>query len=500
MLEPGYNFMVEHYFDALIETNKAWAVMLVEAGIVERSTGAGLMKAILELEREGRAGMGSFDPRYEYFYSHMERYLIEHAGEEVAGEINIGRTRPEPLARMATRSRLLQVLEGSARLRARLLQLADGEIETVMPQWTHCQPAQPSTLGHYLVAIHDALERDFRRLSSAYQTTNQCTLGCGALAGTSYDIDRARVAELLGFDGFVENTIDCVSGADWAIEVSNAVATMMVTISRFCEDLYFWQTWEFGFVEIGDEYAGSSSMMPQKKNAYPFEYVRARGGRAIGEATAALATLHNTNYQDIKDVEEEVVIPVLRVLDEVIEALRLLEGALASLSFKRDRMLDKAADGFSTASELAAQIHRRNPSLSYRSAHRVVGGVVRRAVETGVEPLEVKAELVQEAAAETLGFRLEDLDDGTVRRALDPRAFVDAHDVPGGPAPVVVQKAIESAHTRLQRDTAATERAQAQLHAAEKMLATEVRSVATAPAPARRMSRPPVNLGDNSTI
>ena len=485
VLEPGYDFMVEHYFDALVETNKAWAVMLVEAGIVEPSTGAALMKAILELEDEGRAGMGSFDPRFEYFYSHMERYLIEHAGEEVAGEINIGRTRPEPLARMATRSRLLQVLEGSAQLRARLLQLAGGETETVMPQWTHYQPAQPSTLGHYLVAIHDALERDCRRLSSAYQTVNQCTLGCGALAGTSYDVDRGRVAQLLGFDGFVENTIDSVSGADWAIEVSNAVATMMVTISRFCEDLYFWQTWEFGFVEIGDDYAGSSSMMPQKKNAYPLEYVRARGGRAIGEATAALATMHNTNYQDIKDVEEEVVTPVLRVLDEAIEALRLLEGALASLSFKRDRMLAKAADGFSTATELAARIHRSNPSLSYRSAHRVVGAVVRRAVEAGIDPLEVKAELVQEAAAETLGYRLEELDDDTVRSALDPRAFVDAHDVVGGPAPAVVRKAIEAAYEGLQRDTDANERAQAQLQEAARMLAAEVRSVAAAPAPAK---------------
>ena len=484
MLEPGYDFMVEHYFDALVETNKAWVVMLVEAGIVETSAGAGLMRAILELEREGRAGMGSFDPRFEYFYSHMERYLIEHAGEEIAGEINIGRTRPEPLARMATRSRLLQVLEGTEQLRARLLKLADDEVETVMPQWTHYQPAQPSTLGHYLVAIQDALERDCRRLSSAYGAVNQCTLGCGALAGTSYDIDRGRIAELLGFDGFVENTIDCVSGADWAIEVSNAVATMMVTISRFCEDLYFWQTWEFGFVEIGDDYAGSSSMMPQKKNAYPLEYVRARGGRAIGEATAALATMHNTNYQDIKDVEEEVVIPVLRVLDEAIQALRLLEGALASLTFKRDRMLEKAADGFSTATELAAQIHRRNPSLSYRSAHRVVGGVVRKAVKAGVEPFEVTAELVQEAAAETLGFRLEDLDDETVRRALDPRAFIDAHDVVGGPAPAVVRKALASAQARLQRDTAATERAQTQLQAADRKLATEVGSVAAALAPA----------------
>ena len=248
VLEPSYRFMLEHYFQALAETNLAWAAMLLETGIVRQAVGGPLLDSLVALEQEGPAALGDFDARYEYFYSHMEAWLIEHAGEEVAGEINIGRTRPEPLTRMALRTRLLDVIDEVADLSELLLGLAERHIDTVMPQWTHFQHAQLSMLGHYYAAIADALQRDITRLLASYRTTNQCTLGCGALAGTSYPVDRDLVARLLGFDGVRVNTIDAVSGGDHVLEATAAVANMMVTLSRLSEDLYIWHTEEFGFV------------------------------------------------------------------------------------------------------------------------------------------------------------------------------------------------------------------------------------------------------------
>lgn len=448
VLEPGYRFMLEHYFEPLVETNKAWTAMLVETGIVAGDTGARLLDAIAALESEGPAAMGAFDPRYEYFYSHMERYLIARAGEEVAGEINIGRTRPEPLTRMVLRRRVLDLVEDVGGLSGTLLGIAEREVETVMPQWTHFQHAQLSTLGHYLVGIVNALERDVERLLAAYRRTNACTLGCGALAGTSYPVDRDLVARLLGFDGVRENTIDAVAGGDYLLESTAAVANLMVTLSRLCQDLYIWHTEEFGFVTVGDDFAGSSSMMPQKKNAYPFEYVRARAAHAIGDVTAAFGTLHNTNYQDIKDVEEEMVPPAFRSLDEASRSIRLLAGTIGSLEIDRERMLEQAGRGFAACTELAAAIHRET-ALSYRTAHRVVGNLVLRASKQGKGARDVDAALVNESAREIVGHDLEDLDDATVRGALDPRAFVAAHDVPGGPAPRVVRTAIAAARARL---------------------------------------------------
>lgn len=478
ILAPGYEFMLEHYFYPLVETNKAWTVMLVETGIVDGKAGGALLDAIVRLEKEGPEAMGGFDPRYEYFYSHMEHYLIDAAGEEVAGEINIGRTRPEPLARMVVRRKLLDVFEALGGFRATLLDIAEREAASVMPQWTHLQHAQLSTVGHYLLGIADALGRDAERLAAAYQNANQCTLGCGALSGSSYPLDRQLVADLLGFDGFRENTIDCVSSSDFMLETSAALANVAITLSRLCQDLYVWSSEEFGLVEIGDEYAGSSSMMPQKKNAYPFEYVRSRAAHAVGEMTSAFGTLHNTNFQDIKDVEEEAVYPVFRSFDETLRSLRLLEGTISSVEFKRDRMLEKAAEGYGSCTELAARIHRTT-DLSYRTAHRIVGNLVLRAYKQGKAATDIDAVFVNASARETVNREL-DIDDAFVREALDPTAFVRAHDLPGGPAPETVRQAIQAARERLEEESHRTREARETLERANADLTTRVESLTNA--------------------
>lgn len=475
ILAPGYEFMLKHYFRPLVETNKAWAVMLVESGIVEKQGGASLMRAILDLEAEGPEGMGEFNPQYEYFYSHMEQYLIENAGEEVAGEINIGRTRPEPLARMVVRERILDTLDLLTSLRTTLLDMAEREAETIMPQWTHMQHAQLSTVGHYLVGIADSLTRDFERIFAAYSTTNVCTLGCGALSGTSYEIDRGLVAELLGFDGFRQNTIDCVSSSDFMLEASAALSNMMITLSRLSQDLYTWASDEFGYVEISDEYAGSSSMMPQKKNAYPFEYVRARAAHSVGEMASAFGTLHNTNFQDIKDVEEEVVHPVFRSFDETSRSLRLLDGTVGSITFNRDTMLRMSEQSFASCTELAAKIHR-STDLSYRTAHRVVGNLVLRTFKQGQRADDVNSAIVDESAREVIGRDL-GLGDETVRSALDPSAFVEAHDTLGGPSPSTLRQAITEARGTLEDQNHRASGARAELLRASEELSRGAKSL-----------------------
>ncbi|MQA04632.1 MAG: argininosuccinate lyase [Streptosporangiales bacterium] len=472
VLEPSFRFMQEHYYGYLLETNKAWVSMLVETGIVPADRGRALLQAVLALDAEGPDAIAEFNPAYEYFYSHVEAKLAEHAGDEAAGEVNIGRTRPEPLTRLVLRSRILDIAELLSGFTRTLLDLAEREADTVMPQWTHFQPAQPATVGHYLLGMVAAFGRDHDRLVAAYGNTNQCTLGCGALAGTSYPVDRALVADLLGFDGVRENTIDCVSSGDYVLETTAALANMLVTASRLAQDLYMWSTDEFGLVEIGDEFSGSSSMMPQKKNAYPFEYVRARGAHAIGEMTSAYGTLHNTNFQDLKDVEEEIVPPAFRLLDEAEQVLRLLDGTIRSMTIHPCRMLARAASGFATATELAAVIHRET-GVDARTAHRVVGHLVLRAVQGTWQPAEIDAAMVAEAAREVLGRELT-LTDEAVHSALDPTAFVAAHKVPGGPAPESVAQSLATASRRLEDDDAWAAERRDRLAAAEKELAAHV--------------------------
>lgn len=443
VLEPSFRFMLENYFEALLETNMAWALMLGKTGILSDEHVVRLLEALDTMSSEGPGVFEEFNSAHEYFYSHLENRLAQLAGPEAAGQINLARTRPEPLTRMALRTRILRVSEGLAQLTDRLLDLAEVEMDTVMPQWTHMQPAQPSTLGHYLVGVADALDRDAGRIESAYRTTNACTLGCGALAGTSYPIDRQLVADLLGFDEVRVNTIDCVASGDYALETTAAVANLATTLSRLCADMYLWHTDEFGLVEIGDAFAGSSSMMPQKKNAYPFEYVRARAAHAVGDMVAAFGALHNTNFGDIKDVEEEMVPPTLRSCAEVTTSLELLTGTLGSLTVDRERMAQRAGAGFSTATELAAVLHRET-DLDFRTAHRVVGRLVGLAAGRGIRPDDVDSGLLDEAASEVLG-RPAGLSVDQVRRALDPHGFVAAHTVLGGPAPGPVRDALAAA-------------------------------------------------------
>jgi len=472
VLEPSFRFMLEHYFDALVETNRAWVVMLAETGIVRAEHVDRLLAGLVRMAEEGREAFEEFNPAHEYFYSHLEHRLAEYAGPDAAGQINLARTRPEPLTRMALRGRILVVAQRLCELVRALLDVAEREADTVMPQWTHMQPAQPSTVGHYLLGIVDALDRDAGRLERAYTTTNACTLGCGALAGTSYPIDRQLVSDLLGFDEVRVNTIDSVAAGDYALETTAAVANLSITLSRLCQDMYTWHTDEFALVEIGDSFSGSSSMMPQKKNAYPFEYVRARAGRAVGDMAAAFGSLHNTAFGDVKDVEEEMVPPTFRACEEVSTSLDLLTGTFGTLTVHRDRMAERAAAGFSTATELAAVLHR-STDLDFRSAHRVVGYVVRLATERSIRPEDVDAALLDEASKVVLG-RAAGLVDEQVRRALDPHGFVAAHTVLGGPAPAPVRDALARARAAVDRRTAWIHETRARLAAAATELDSRV--------------------------
>ena len=476
ILEPSYQFMRENYFEGLLDANEAWIVMLTECGIVDRAAAARVAEGLAVMRREGDERFAAFDPRYEYFYSHLEHRLTELVGAEIAGDINIARTRPEPLTRLAIRARTAVVAERLLDLVDTLLRIAESEKETVMPQWTHLQPAQPSTVGHYLVGMADALLRDAGRLQAAYGTTNHSTLGCGALAGTSYPIDRARGAGLLGFDGVRENSIDAVGSGDYATETAAALSGVGIDLSRLSMDLYLWCTVEFGFAEIGDSYAGSSSMMPQKKNAYPFEYVRARAARAVSDMSGVFMVLHNTTFGDTKDVEEEMVPPVVRLLDETAVSLELLAGSIDSMRFHRERMAEAAAAGFSTATELAAVIHRTT-DLDFRSAHQVVGTLVRLAVERDIAPEQVDAALVDEAAELALGRRL-GMSDEDVHRSLDARSFVAAHRSDGGAAPEMVSANVSHARERASAVRAWRDAARAQVRKSDEERREAIRLLA----------------------
>jgi len=458
--ELGYQFYT------LVDTHRAWLVMLVEQGIVPRADAVEVLVALKELKAAGPETI-EYVPGYHDVYTHMEQWLKERAGQEAGAHLSLARTRPEPLFRIYFRGRILNCIEELIGFRSTLLDAAERHRDAVMPGYTHQQHAQPTTFGAYLLAIHDPLERATRWLEMAYSTTNESTMGCGALAGTAFPIDRYRVAELLGFDDIMESAFASVSTGDHLVQATSAASDAMITISRMCMDLEQWANTESRFVETAPEFSDVSSMMPQKKNPCVFEVARGKASRTLGDTMGVYVGLTKAFYADVLDLEFTYA-PGMRVLDDTAATMEFLSGVIRTLQVHRDRMLEAAREGFSTVSELADEIFRQT-GLPHRLAHTIVANTVTRALDAGMVATDVTAEFVEQVAQEELGRPL-GLTEEQVRRALDPVAFVESHDIPGGPASTEVLRMVKARRDRLASERERLAERTARLETAAKEL------------------------------
>jgi argininosuccinate lyase len=480
ILSPIFEFNCRHFFAPLLAAHRAWLTMLVECGIVESRPAKLIFKGLDELESAGPDSVRPFDPAVEYYYLHMERALVARVpgGEAVVGDLNLGRTRPEPLARMVIREKLLQVLKAVLDLREALLDRGETEAGTVMPGYTHLQHAQPTTLGHYCLAVHDHLERDTERLLQTLDVTDRCTLGCGAMSGTSLPIDRERVRKLLGFGALCENTIDSVSASDHVTATAAALASVMTIVGRLCQDLYVWSSQEFAMIDVTDEFSSPSSLMPQKKNALVLEYLRSRTARTIGSLAGCFAVLHNVGYMDTEEVELECNLPLFDCFTLVEQTLPTIAQVVRSMKPDRQLMYLRAERGFSSVTALAEQI-QSSQHISYRSAHRVVARAVLLAVEANKTAAEIDADLLNGAAQETIGRRLM-LDDATIEACLNPGTFVRSQRVIGAASPEEVQRMATDRRVRLRADRDEVDAKERAIHAGEEMLSEAVAGIMAA--------------------
>jgi argininosuccinate lyase len=441
--------LIKDFTDTRFYSEKSWVVMLTRCKIIERSQGAALLRAIVKLEQEGSARDPSrpvFTPSSSFSIWSLERVLSERIGEDLAGNINIGKTLPEPHARLKARDKILDVLDSLLGFLKCLLDVAASNLDSVMPGYTHMSQAQPMTFGHYLLSVHDPVMRAAGDLESAYLSTNQSTLGCGALAGSSWPIDRDLVAELLGFSGVLENTNDCVASADFSVSTLAALTNIMIAVSRLALDLQVWGMEEIKMLGVPESYSDTSSMMPQKKNyGGQLERVRFDSAKVIACLQEAAVLPKNEPFSDMLAVLR-MRYPLLEALCIVEKDLVILSGFLSTLVPQRERMLELAKRGFSSAAELANLIVRTR-GIPYRRAHHITGTVVRLADERNISADQVDASLVDEAAELVTGESL-GLNNEQIRSALDPGAFVAAHNSHGAVAP----RETKRMHRRRQQD------------------------------------------------
>jgi argininosuccinate lyase len=426
----------------MLAAHRAHLIMLTEQDLMPRRDAQAIAEAISGLDKDGiRAS--SYTGEFEDLFFHVEHLISQSAGE-AAGNLHLGRSRNDlgvAMYRMVLRDGLLRVEESLLDLQGVLLAVATEHVETVMPAYTHTQQAQPTTLAHYLVAVHDSLSRGLRRVEAAFENCNRSPLGAAALTTSGFAIDRGRLAELLGFDGLVENSYDAIGGADYLGEAATALQLSIIDLGRFVNDLLLWSTQEFGAIRVADPYVQISSIMPQKRNPVSLEHLRSLLSAAVGDAGTVLTMLHNTPFGDVVDTEDDLQPYLWRTLEAADGLCRLLAAVVGTMGVDRGLLLERAGTGYSTVTELADALVR-DRGLSFRTAHAVVAAVVKLAESEGVGADGISTGLVDRAAEGVIGEPL-GLSRDLISRSLDPVRFVEVRALPGGPAPEEMRRALE---------------------------------------------------------
>jgi argininosuccinate lyase len=434
--------------DEDIAGSLAHAQMLHAIGVLTADDLAAIQRGLGGIREEVRAGTFAWDPAKEDVHMNVESALTAREGD-VGARLHTGRSRNDQVAtdmRLWARDACTRVGRAIDRLALTLVARAEGEVDTLLPAYTHTQRAQPNRLAHHLLAWVEMFDRDRGRLDDCAQRMNECPLGAGAVCGTTFALDRRLTAGLLGFDRPMRNSLDATADRDFLLELLAALAIAAVHLSRLAEELVLWSTQEFGFVEMADAHATGSSMMPQKKNPDVAEVVRGKSGRVIGDLVSLLVVLKALPLGYNRDLQEDKE-PVFDAVATVTDSAGVLADALGALRFRRERMRDALGAGYVNATEVADYLAARG--MPFRHAHEVAGRLVARAIARGVElgglPL---ADFREES-----GLFGED-----VFVALDPVTAIERRDLVGGPARRQVEAALGEARARLEGRGAALAR------------------------------------------
>jgi argininosuccinate lyase len=469
-------YFLEHYLDV----DRAHVVMLGEQGIVPRSEVARILDAIDGLDPD-RIRAAEYDGSVEDLFFYLQREIAAACGDaDVAGRLHTARSRNDidvTIYRLYLRPQALELIDACSRLRGVFLELAGKHHDTLMPAYTHTQPAQPTTLAHFLLAMAENTGRDIRRLRHAWTNLNRCPLGACAITTTGFPIDRFRVAELLGFDGPTRNSYASIASVDYFTELLGATAAMLVSVGKFAQEFLLMAMMEFNVIRLPDGYVQASSIMPQKRNPVAIEHVRAIASKALGQALGVLTSVHNTPFGDINDVEDDLQPLNFSAIADAIRAVSLLGQALEAAEFNLDLLAERAEANFITVTELADEIVRRD-GLPFSKAHAIVAGSVRLAsAADGV----ISHDILQSAAAD-LGGGVISLSAEELDRVLSARHFVMVRKVWGGPAPEETRDALAEQRAAEVEDDRWRSAARKRLEAAAGRLRDAVNSARNNPA------------------
>ena len=455
LIRPAIATDLERSYQTLLDINKAHVLMLAKQGIIAKD----VAKQILQVTQDiaGMQAHPEFEiiPDVEDLYFNFERYLIKRTSLEIGGQQHTARSRNDMFAteiRYDTRRYFLTLCEHFNNLRRSFLKIARENTDAVMSGYTHLQPSEPITLAHYCSAILNAMARDYERMSHVWSTVNQCPLGGGSMGSTTFDIDRHYTAKLLGFDKPLENSLDCVAGRDFTLELAAAMATAGLTFSRIAMDLTLWATPEYGYIELDDSVSGCSSIMPQKKNPIALEHVRAKSGHLEAFYVSLCTGMKNVPYMHCRDISTESVRYFWTAMTEFLQDADLLNASLREMKVHKEHMVESARRNFCTVTELANYLVRID-KISFREAHEIVADVVGYLNEKHLMADQITLDELNMFCQKLFNFTSK-LTAEDLKAALDPVKNAQSKTCWGGTAEAEVSRQLDVIEAQLEKDEA----------------------------------------------
>ena len=443
VLAPLFEGVKTHYAAHMGTINRAHLVMLVETGILSPKDGAKIAAALQAIEAETDVEALEYTGEYEDYFFLVEAELKRRLGD-LGGALHTARSRNDmdhTLFKMALRGRAEALLSGVFGLSAALTEKARAEAETLIVAYTHGQPAQPTTFGHYLGAAIEVLNRDAERLSAAIDGLGHCPMGAAAITTSGFPIDRGRMADLLGFEGPLVNSYGCIASVDYVTGLYSAMKLVFLHLGRLIQDMAFWSSFEVGQLYVPNALVQISSIMPQKRNPVPIEHMRHLASVTVGRCDMVVNTMHNTPFTDMNDSEGEVQQAGYAAFESGGRVIELMTAFLPACSINSENVRRNTEAACVTITELADTLVRQD-GLSFRQAHEVAAKTASAVIEDGVALGD--GYLAFSNAFEAIVGQASSLDEAAFRTATAPETFVRLRDRVGGPAPISLLAALRN--------------------------------------------------------
>ncbi|MBZ6078554.1 argininosuccinate lyase [Microvirga puerhi] len=451
VLRPLFEGAKAHHLQGFRRIDRAHLVMLVETGILDRTQGVAIARALETIDTEIDVSKLQYTGDVEDFFFLIERELKNRLGPDLAGRLHTARSRNDidhTLFKLGLKERIDKLLGKAVNLVGTLIDVADREKQTIIVAYTHGQPAQPTTFGHYLGAVIEVLFRDIERLCQARDVVDQSPMGAAAITTSGFPIDRERMASLLGFSRPLQNSYSCIAAVDYITATYSAIELMFLHLGRVIQDLQFWTSFEVGQIYVPNAFVQISSIMPQKRNPVPIEHLRHLSSQTFARARIMLDVMHNTPFTDMNDSEgetQEVGYETFRAAGRTLDLLNaLIEGIRINETHVRENIRRSCI----TVTELADSLVRRE-GLSFREAHEIAAIVAKAVVVSSGDITEDGYSIFREAFVHSVG-RTSSIQEAEFSRIVSPEHFVEVRSRFGGPALQPLREALKGYRAQLE--------------------------------------------------